>query len=93
MEEIGTSFDQIGYKFRQLLFKDSNGRVIIFIFTFFPTELLAQTFLEFLMALDYLSENMSVAGLSYFQKLANACAKKNNISYTNISRLLVVVQT
>ena len=49
-----------------------------YIFIFFLNDLLAQTFLEFLMDLNCLSENVSISGMSDYQDFANACAKRNN---------------
>ena len=57
-EEIESSFDQIEQKLKQLLFTESNDRVIFFVYviTFSSNELLVQTFSEFLMDLDYSSQ-------------------------------------
>ena len=66
-----------------VLFKESNSGVIFFTYVhtyIFSNELLVQKFMEFLMDLDCLSENVSILCLSDHQKLAIICAKRiNNI--------------
>ena len=47
----------------------------------FSYKLLVQKFLKFLIDFDCLSENVSISGLSDYQKLVNVCVERNNDLY------------
>ena len=68
-EEIESLINQVEQKLL-LLFKESNSREIFFTFAITSNELLVQTFSEFLIDLDCLSQNVSISRFHDYQKSA-----------------------
>ena len=67
------SFSEFLMLIVQLLYKESNSRVIYFIYVRLSNELSVQKFSKVLMDLDYLSQNVSISSLHNNQKSGNIC--------------------